>query len=144
MSQQPITQGSKVKLHFTLKLETGEVVDTTSKGSPALLSIGDGNFPAGFESILIGLSAGDEKKAVITPENAFGMPNPTNIQTMPRSAFQMDVDLVEGLVVSFSDASNTELPGIIRAINDRTVEVDFNHPLAGKRLEFSVQILDVA
>ena len=142
--KQAITQGSKVVLHFSLKLETGEVVDSTFEGSPASLSIGDGNLPAGFESVLMGLSKGDEKQVVIEPENAFGMPNPNNIQTMPRSTFQADMALTEGLVISFSDAASAELPGVIRAFDDSIVEVDFNHPLAGRSLAFRVQILEVA
>ena len=77
------------------------------------------------------------------PEKAFGMPNPNNVQRLPRGTFATDVELEEGLVMSFADAANSELPGVIRSFDDEIVEVDFNHPLAGRELVFEVQILSV-
>ncbi|MGB8975357.1 MAG: peptidylprolyl isomerase, partial [Pseudomonas capeferrum] len=76
------------------------------------------------------------------PENAFGQPNPQNVQIMPRSQFT-DMELSEGLLVIFNDAANAELPGVVKAFDDAQVTIDFNHPLAGKTLSFEVQILDV-
>ena len=143
MSEVSITQGSKVTLHFSLKLDDGAVVDSSFDQAPVSLVIGDGNLPKGFESVLLGLSTGDKKSAVVTPEHAFGMPNPGNIQKIRRSLFNDDMALEEGLVVSFSDAANTELPGVVRQFDEHYVEVDFNHPLAGRDLQFDVQILEV-
>ena len=68
---------------------------------------------------------------------------PGNVQRIPRASFGADVELEEGLVVSFSDAANSELPGVVRQFDDDMVEVDFNHPLAGRNLSFEVRILDV-
>jgi FKBP-type peptidyl-prolyl cis-trans isomerase SlpA len=61
---------------------------------------------------------------------------------MPRSQFQ-NMELSEGLLVIFNDAANTELPGVVKAIDDDQVTVDFNHPLAGKTLTFEVEIFEV-
>ncbi len=138
-----IEQGSKVILHFSLKLDDGSLVDATPDQQPASLVIGDGNLPTGFEQQLLGLSAGDQRTARIPPEKAFGMPNPNNVQCLPRGRFSSDVELEEGLVLSFTDAANSELPGVICRINEQTVEVDFNHPLAGRHLVFNVQIIAV-
>ena len=71
------------------------------------------------------------------------MPNPSNIQNLPISSFD-GMELEQGLVVSFSDPGNGELPGVIAEFDDKLVAVDFNHPLAGKRLDFEVEILQVA
>ncbi len=138
-----IEKGSKVTLHFSLKLDDGSVVDSTSSEKPASLTIGDGNLPEGFEETLLGLIAGEDRASRIPPEKAFGMPNPNNVQRIPRGSFASGVELEEGLVMSFSDAANSELPGVVRAFDDEVVEVDFNHPLAGRHLIFEVQILDV-
>ncbi|WP_067514426.1 FKBP-type peptidyl-prolyl cis-trans isomerase [Endozoicomonas ascidiicola] len=138
-----IEKGSKVTLHFSLKLEDGVLVDSTLEGKPASLVIGDGNLPEGFEETLLGMVAGDDRASVIPTEKAFGMPNPNNVQSIPRGSFATDVELEEGLMMSFSDAANSELPGVIRSFDDDRVEVDFNHPLAGHNLTFEVQILDV-
>ncbi|WP_163372561.1 FKBP-type peptidyl-prolyl cis-trans isomerase [Endozoicomonas acroporae] len=138
-----IKKGSKVTLHFSLKLDDGSVVDSTPAEKPASLIIGDGNLPEGFEETLYGLASGEDRVSRIPPEKAFGMPNPNNLQRIPRGSFASGVELEEGLVMSFSDAANSELPGVVRNFDDEMVEVDFNHPLAGRHLTFEVQILDV-
>jgi FKBP-type peptidyl-prolyl cis-trans isomerase SlpA len=142
-----VTDNSQVTLHFALMLEDGGVVDSTFDGKPAALTMGDGNLLPGFEAVLHGLAAGDEKEFVIVPENAFGMPNPSNVQYFKRSDFASlsasDVDLQEGLIVSFADATKAELPGVVKSVSDTEVMVDFNHPLAGKNLRFKVKIIDV-
>lgn len=134
----------KVKLHFALKLaETGEVVDSTFERTPALLIIGDGNLPAPFEATLLGLQVGDRRVTQIAPKDGFGQHNPSNVQSISRDQFDASVALSEGLVVSFQDAAKTELPGVVVGFDETTVQVDFNHPLAGRDLEFEVEILDV-
>lgn len=138
-----IEKGSKVTLHFSLKLDDGSVVDSTPAEKPASLIIGDGNLPEGFEETLYGLASGEDRVSRIPPEKAFGMPNPNNFQRIPRGSFASGVELEEGLVMSFSDAANSELPGVVRNFDDEMVEVDFNHPLAGRHLTFEVRILDV-
>jgi FKBP-type peptidyl-prolyl cis-trans isomerase SlpA len=143
MATDIISSGSTVSLHFALKLADGQVIDSTFEATPAQLVIGDGNLPEGFESLLPGLAVGDHKTFSVDPEHAFGQHNPNNVQRMKRSDFAADLPISPGLVVSFADASNTELPGVIASVEGDWVEVDFNHPLAGKILTFEVQILDV-
>ena len=138
-----IEQGKQVELHFALKLADGQVVDSTFDRKPAVLKIGDGNLPDGFEELLLGLQAGDKKSFVVSPEKAFAQPNPNNIQNMKRSDFAADMELEVGMVVSFADANKAELPGVIKEFDDTAVVVDFNHPLAGKELTFDVEIIQV-
>lgn len=138
-----IEKGCKVTLHFSLKLDDGSVVDSTPSEKPASLIIGDGNLPEGFEETLYGLAPGEDRISRVPPEKAFGMPNPNNVQRIPTSNFASGVELEEGLIISFSDTANNELPGVVRAFDDKTAEVDFNHPLSGRHLIFEVQILDV-
>ena len=138
-----IEQGKQVELHFALKLADGQVVDSTFDRQPAVLKIGDGNLPEGFEELLLGLEAGDKKSFVVPPEKAFAQPNPNNIQNMKRTDFAADMELEVGMVVSFADANKAELPGVIKEFDDSVVVVDFNHPLAGKELTFDVEIIQV-
>lgn len=142
MTETRIGQNTEVTLHFALHLENGDTVDSTFDKAPAVFKVGDGNLLPGFETALFGFKAGDERKLTIAPENAFGQPNPQNVQVMPRSQFD-GMELSEGLLVIFNDAANTELPGVVKAFDDNQVTIDFNHPLAGKILNFEVKILDV-
>lgn len=142
VAEQRIGQNTQVTLHFALRLENGDTVDSTFDKAPATFKVGDGNLLPGFEAALFGFKAGDKRSLTIPVENAFGQPNPQNVQVMPRSQFQ-DMELSEGLLVIFNDAANTELPGVVKAFDDAQVTVDFNHPLAGKVLTFDVEIIEV-
>lgn len=142
MTEQRIGPDKEVTLHFALKLANGDVVDSTFDKQPATFKVGDGNLLPGFEVALYGFKAGDKRNLQIEPENAFGQPNPQNVQVMPRSQFA-DMELSEGLLVIFNDAANAELPGVVKAFDDAQVTVDFNHPLAGKTLSFDVEIIEV-
>lgn len=135
--------GAKLKLHFALKLRDGSVVDSNFEGQPVQFTLGDGNLLPGFEEKLLGMKAGERETFVVKPEQGFGQANPNNVQTFARSSFAADMDLAEGLVVSFADAQNTELPGVVTGFDDQQVTVDFNHPLAGKDILFDVHLLSV-
>ncbi|MDB5981624.1 MAG: peptidylprolyl isomerase [Pseudomonas sp.] len=140
--EQRIGQNTEVTLHFALRLENGDTVDSTFDKAPATFKVGDGNLLPGFEAAIFGFKAGDKRTVEVQPENAFGQPNPQNVQIIPRSQFT-GMDLSENLLVIFNDAANTELPGIVKEFDDTQVTIDFNHPLAGKTLTFEVEIFQV-
>jgi FKBP-type peptidyl-prolyl cis-trans isomerase SlpA len=141
-AEQRIGAATQVTLHFAIKLDNGDVVDSTFDKQPATFKVGDGNLLPGFEQALYGLKTGDKRSLPIAPEQGFGQPNPQNVQVMPRSQFK-DMELAEGLLVIFNDAANAELPGMVQSFDDNQVSVDFNHPLAGKTLSFEVEIIAV-
>lgn len=143
MNELPIDKGTRVTLHFALRFEDGQAVDSTFEKAPATLEIGDENLPENFEAYLMGLKAGDHERFQVPPEKGFGQRNPNNIQTFKRHEFSADMVLEPGVVVSFADARQQELPGVIKRVEGDVVEVDFNHPLAGHTLEFEVKIIDV-
>lgn len=138
-----VGDNTKVSLHFSLSLADGSVVDSTFEKAPASFEFGDGQLPDGFQSYLVGLSVGDKEEFMVPPEKSFGMPNPNNQQTMKRTDFPADMELVQGLMISFADANKSELPGVVKEVGDEEVVIDFNHPLAGETLKFIVEILSV-
>ena len=133
----------KVTLHFSIALENGQQIDSTFKKKPASFVFGDESLLPGFESAIIGLKAGDKRSFFFNPEQAFGEHNPDNVRRMPKNGFSKDISLEEGLIVSFADVNQAELPGVIKTVGDNYVIVDFNHPLAGKDIHFKVDIIDV-
>jgi FKBP-type peptidyl-prolyl cis-trans isomerase SlpA len=135
--------GTSVTLHFALRLPSGEEIDSNFESEPATFTVGDEQMLPGFEKVLFGLKAGDTGAFHISPEDGFGQRNPSNVQEMPRDQFGEDLELQEGLVLSFADAQKTELPGVVREFDDERVVVDFNHPLAGREIVFEVAILRV-
>ncbi len=143
MTDLTIGEGTQVTLNFALKLENGDVIDSNLGQEPATFVVGDGNLLPGFEKALQGLKAGTNDTFVIKPEDGFGQRNSNNIQEMPRNQFSDELELVEGLMLSFADAQSAELPGLVVAFDEKTVTVDFNHPLAGRNILFEVAIVDV-
>lgn len=138
-----IGEGTRVTLHFALRLPDGELIDSNFERDPATFTVGDGNLLQGFEQAIFGLQEGDRKTVVIKPEHGFGQRNPNNVQEIPRGQFDAGLALEEGLVLSFADAQKTELPGVVKRFNDDVVTVDFNHPLAGRDIVFEVAILKI-
>jgi len=138
-----IGPGTKVTLHFALRLENGDVIDSNFDREPATFTVGDGNLLPGFEKAIFGLLEGEKTTLVIKPEDGFGQRNPNNIQEIARAQFGADIELSEGLMLSFADAQKTELPGVVKAFDENVVIVDFNHPLAGRDIFFDVAILRI-
>ena len=136
-----IQTGTSVTLHFSLALENGHIVDSNFEGNPATFSVGDGNLLPGFESSLLGLEVGDEREFIIPPENAFGQHNTQNVQSVDRGNFD-ESDLEIGSILSFQNGDG-ELPGVIIALEENQVMVDFNHPLSGKNIVFQVKIVEI-
>jgi FKBP-type peptidyl-prolyl cis-trans isomerase SlpA len=141
-SERRISEDCSVRWHFSLHLESGEEIDTTRRGRPATFDYGDGQLMPGFEAVLLGMQAGDDAQLVLEPAQAFGEHRQENVQLLEKERFQ-DLDLEPGLMVSFAGPGG-ELPGVVARIFDKTVEVDFNHPLAGRKIVFDVSILEVS
>ena len=144
MTDITIGDNTRVTLHFSLKFNDGSIIDSTFDKQPASFTVGDGSLLAGFENKIHGMKAGQQACFTVLPEESFGQPNPNNIQHFSRSDFAQDMQLTEGLVISFADANQSELPGVVKSLQGDTVVGDFNHPLAGRDIQFDVDILDVA
>ena len=139
MQDVPVGPGTRVTLKFSLSLRKGELIDETPF---ATFDVGDGSLLPGFESALFGMKEGESASREIAAKHGFGEPNGDNVHKMKRINFN-DLDLAEGLVVSFKDGEGNELPGVVKEIGEELVVVDFNHPLAGKDLLFDVEIYSV-
>lgn len=136
----PVSEGTRVFLNFSLSLEDGSEIDTNFSGDPVDFVIGDGSLLPGFERLLFGMSAGERHIFSVLPENAFGMPNNSNVQEVSRDQFDDEGELEMGLMFYFADAGGGEVPGLVVAIDEDWVTVDFNHPLAGRTILFDVLV----
>ncbi len=141
-----ITNKSTVKLHFDIRLKDGTIAESTHNiGRPMTFTMGDESFSDKMEQALLGLKAGDSKKIMLLPDDAFGQPHPANIYEFPRHRFEsLQEPLEEGLIIAFTQQNGVELPGVVRKIGQSEVTIDFNHPLAGKVVLFDVEIVEVS
>ncbi len=135
-----VSEGTRVFLNFALSLEDGSEIDSNFSGDPVDFVVGDGSLLPGFEKLLFGMAPGERHIFSVDPENAFGMPNDNNVQQVPREHFEDDGEPEIGLLFYFADAAGGEVPGLVVAVDDEQVTVDFNHPLAGRTILFDVLI----
>ena len=135
-----VKTGSTVDIKFSLCLIDGTVVDQTEADETLQFTLGDGTLFEGLERWLIGLEEGEQRQFTLFPEDAFGNPDPDNVQELSRDLFPADMDLERGLVIGFSGPAGDDIPGTIVAVEEDRVTVDFNHPLAGQVLVFDVTV----
>ncbi len=134
---------TRVTLHFSILLETGEEIDSTRRSRPATFTVGDGSLLPGFEQALFGLSAGADEQIPYPPRGTASASSARRTSASCRlRSLRSDLIPEPGLVVSFAGPGG-ELPGVVRSVEGELVVVDFNHPLAGKNLIFDVSILKV-
>ena len=144
MTQAAISTNSTVLFHFDITLADGSAAESTRvHNKPAKLQMGDGSISPAFELELTGLKAGDKKTFTLAPEDAYGMPNPDNIYYVDRSKFSADAPAKAGTIIGFTMPDGSEMPGLVREVVGESVTIDFNHPLAGQTLTFSVEIVQV-
>ena len=139
-----ITEGSKVKLHYSLFLHDGRVVENSQGDDPLVLVVGRGELESGLEQCLYGLRMGQKRRFAISPQQGFGFSDPGAIQSLAKKDFPQDIPLEPGIIIEFTTPGDDRIPGTIIKIGDDSVEVDFNHPLAGREFIFEVEILEVS
>lgn len=131
-----------VSLDYSLHLGDGAIVDSSAEGEPLVYLHGTGQIIPGLERQLEGLSAGDARQLTVNAQEGYGELDPKAIQDVDKKAFG-DRALKEGDEFIAVDDQDNEIPVRIKTVKGEKVTVDFNHPLAGKTLHFSVKVKDV-
>lgn len=130
-----------VTLHYRLCLEDGTLVDRTDEDEPLQLVIGDGTLHPCLERCLMGLEAGASESFRLSPDEAFGPYDPDMMHPLDRDQFGGDDMLEPGSIIAFDTPGGDTLPGCVMAVETDHVDVDFNHPLAGRNIMFEVRVL---
>ncbi|NND82158.1 MAG: peptidylprolyl isomerase [Gammaproteobacteria bacterium] len=138
-----IKQNSVVTIHYELKNTEGEVLDSSKGQDPLVYLHGANNIIVGLEEQLEGKQVGDELTAHIAPEKGYGMPVEALIQEVPKEAFGAEVDKVEVGMRFQAETEQGPVPVVVTAVENDTVTVDGNHPLAGQDLHFEVSVTEV-
>jgi FKBP-type peptidyl-prolyl cis-trans isomerase SlyD len=137
-----VQPGSAVAFDYTLTDERGQVVDTSKGKAPMQYVHGKGQIIPGLEKELAGLSVGSEKKVTVKPEEAYGPVDPTAFREIDKEKVPPDA-LKVGTMLLAQGPTGQGVPVRVHEIKEKTVVMDFNHPLAGKTLSFDVKITDI-
>jgi FKBP-type peptidyl-prolyl cis-trans isomerase SlpA len=138
-----IDMHSLLLMHYSIALTNGTEIESSFGDDPVEVGMGSGVLTEGMELALYGLEAGDKQTLTLTPEQGFGLRDESNIHMLPMSDFPPDLKPESGLVFEFETSDGEEILGTVLAVKDDRAEVDFNHPLAGQPLVFTVEILDI-
>lgn len=138
----PIAQNSVVTIHYTLKDDAGEVIDSSREGDPIAYLHGHGNLVPGLERELEGKNTGDKVVVSVTPEHGYGEYDKKLVQQVPRRALQGVPNVKVGMRLQAQTPQGPRAVVVTRLVGDM-VTIDGNHPLAGKNLNFDVEITDV-
>ena len=141
--KEKIDMHSLLLMHYSIKLTNGTEIESSFDDEPVEVSMGTGVLTEGMELALYGLEAGDRQTLTLTPEQGFGLRDEENIHMMPLSDFPEDLKPESGLVFEFETTDGEDILGTILSVKDDQAEVDFNHPLAGQPLVFTVEILEI-
>src|ERR1041385_8994911 len=128
-----------VPIDYTLKNDGGDILDS-SEGEPLAYLHGVGQIVPGLEKALAGLKVGDAKDVVVEAAEGYGDRDPEGVFGIPRSAFPAEVELEVGASFVGEDDEGNSLPVRVIKLDGETVVVDANHPLAGERLHFHVDV----
>lgn len=135
--------GDTVQVHYTGTLGDGTVFDSSEGRTPIGFTVGSGQVIPGFDSAVTGMNVGEKKTFTIPCADAYGEHDPRMIQDVPRSEMPADMELEIGMRLSASGPDGRELALVVTELNDETVRLDANHPLAGQDLTFAIELVQV-
>jgi len=143
MTDSVIKADSKVTLRYAVSLADGTVIEETGD-EPETIQLGQGEFINELEQKLYGLTADDTDDIIIPAlENLFGDYDESRIHYVDHAVFDNGAPAQQGTVIEFTLPNGSAVPGIIREVTDENVLVDFNHPLCGRDVMLSVDIVSV-
>ena len=137
-----ITQDQVVSIHYTLKDDAGEIIDASAEGTPLTYLHGHGNLIPGLERELTGKNAGDRLRVQIVPRDGYGEYDSGLVQRVARRALQGVPNVKVGMRLQTQGGRGPRTVTVTQVLGDM-VTLDGNHPLAGKNLNFEVEVAAV-
>lgn len=137
-----IEDGCTVTIDYTMTLDNGELIDTTKDADPLTYTHGEGEIIAGLEKIMLGMEKGEKLDVIVSAAEGFGESDPEALIEIPKSDLPPEA-LETGTELQGEGPEGQAITGRVVEVMENSAIVDFNHPLAGKTLHFSVTIVDL-
>jgi peptidylprolyl isomerase len=136
-------QGDKVRVHYTGKLEDGSIFDSSVERDPLEFTIGSGNLIPGFEEGVLDMDTGDKKSITIPAEQAYGPYRDEMVVEVDRKQFPADIEPEVGQQLKLSQMDGSTCIVMVKKITESSITLDANHPLAGKTLNFEIELIEI-
>ena len=138
-----VKSGDTVAIHYTGTLIDGTTFDSSEGRDPLEFTVGSGQIIPGLDVALPGMTVGDTKTVKIACQDAYGPINPEMQQAVPREGIPADIPLEVGTQLQMQTPDGQAMPVMVVAVDEATVSLDANHPLAGKDLTFDIELMKV-
>jgi peptidylprolyl isomerase len=135
--------GDTVRVHYTGKLENGEIFSTSKEGLPSQINIGKGETIPGFEKGIIGMQPGDTKRFKVSPEEAFGPRQEVLMVNVKKNELPENLEPSVGERLQLRQPDGDLMNVTVADVEGDELTLDANHPLAGKTLEFDVELVEI-
>lgn len=135
--------GNQVKVHYTGRLDSGQVFDSSADRDPLEFTLGQGQLIPGFEAAVTGMQVGDKKTVTISTEDAYGPRQDDLLFSVERSQLPDHIQPEVGQQLQVNQEGQTAVV-TISELTDTTMTLDANHPLAGENLTFDLEVVEVA
>lgn len=139
-----VKSGDTVAIHYTGTLLDGSTFDSSEGREPLEFVVGSGQIIPGLDVALPGMAVGDKKTVKIGSEDAYGPLNPEMRQAVPREGIPADIPLEVGTQLQMQTPDGQAMPVMVVEVDEATVTLDANHPLAGKDLQFDIELMKIA
>ena len=138
-----VRQDSFLTLRYRITTSDGTEIVSTFGSTPSTLQMGSGELIPTLEQCLVGMKEGEQRSYELSPEQAFGPHSAGMVRRVPRKDLPGFVDPAINTLAQFKTPTGESYAGLIRELDDEAALVDFNHPLAGKRIRFDVEIIGI-
>lgn len=139
-----IKKGYTIKVEYKGTLSDGVVFDSSERvGQPLEFTVGSGQVIKGFDAAVIGMKVGEEKNVVVSAGEAYGVVKPVYITKVPKAQLAKGREVKQGMILEMTLPNGKKMQGRIIEVSELEVTIDFNHPLAGKDLNFWVKVVDI-
>jgi peptidylprolyl isomerase len=136
--------GDTVHVHYTGTLEDGTQFDSSAGRDPLEFTVGSGQVIPGFENAVEGMAVGESKSVDISPEQGYGHRNEQMVQEVPKTALPDDLEPKEGMMLQAQGQDGKVVNLTVTSVAADSITVDGNHPLAGKTLNFAIELVKIA
>ncbi len=137
-------KGNTVKVHYTGSLDDGSVFDSSRDRDPLEFTVGSGHVIKGFDQAVAGMEVGEQKTVKIPAEEAYGSLREEMLVTVKRNQVPANIELYEGLHLQLTQPNGTIFNVMVTNLTNDEVTLDGNHPLAGKDLNFDIELVEVS